>query len=144
MELSVCSWRFHLYFMWQPVPFVTSWVACISSRRWRAHGIVPQKEAAKRRHEKFTQLLAQDGQVRLEATHIFSSSPPPSIKTKNKMVEGWGKSHRRMVGKEEEFLDGCWKAEVFILSACQQLMIELKKKSVIKTVWKAVWKIHRL
>lgn len=62
-----------------------------------------------------------------------SSSPPPTSK-----IRGGGEK------KKKKLLDGFWKAEVFILSACQQLMIELKKILSWKTVWKAVWKIHRL
>lgn len=74
--------------------------------------------------------------VRNSCLHLLSfflpsPSPPPTSKNKGR---GWKK----------RLLDGFWKAEVFILSACQQLMIELKKILSWKTVWKAVWKIHRL
>lgn len=50
--------------------------------------------------------------------------------------------HIKNEGREwkKRLLDGFWKAEVFILSACQQLMIELKKISVMKNSLKSCLK----
>lgn len=73
--------------------------------------------------------------VRNSYLHLLSSSLPLLLPPHQKIKGGSGK---------KRLLDGFWKAEVFILSACQQLMIELKKILSWKTVWKAVWKIHRL
>lgn len=56
-----------------------------------------------------------------------SSSPPPTSKIRGR-------------GEKKRLLDDFWKAEVFILSACQQLMIELKKNSVMKTSLKSCLK----
>lgn len=68
---------------------------------------------------------------------------PPTLLPELKNGEGGG-GRGRVVGEWRRLLDAFWKAEVFILSACQQLMIELEKNLSWKTVWKAVWKIHRL
>lgn len=103
--------------------------ACVCSWRRASINAVTQKEAAQRRHAKFTQLLTQSDEVR----HWFQDAPCSLQKEREsgretgRDCDGFGGSRRSGEGERE------WrrgeepsKAQAFKLSACQCLMIELK------------------